>query len=141
MAIDLRKDEKCRKAIMKHFVDKEILYKYAGLELVMAVSDFLIDWENTNIEGNKTAGNKTAEEILKPYVERPFRHAEIVEKENALLAMHKFANQPKSAQAMSDQDKKQLEYEIRHIFESGENELRIFNMVVDFIEKRYIPKG
>lgn len=136
MAIDLRKDEKCRKAIMKHFVDKEILYKYAGLELVMAVSDFLIDWENINVKEYKTA-----EEILKPYVERLFRHTEVVEKENALLAMHKFANQPKSAQAMSDQDKKQLEYEIRHIFESGENELRIFNMVVDFIEKRYIPKG
>ena len=41
---------------------------------------------------------------------------------------------------MTDTDKKQLEYEIRHIFESGENELRIFNMVVDFIEKRYVPR-
>jgi hypothetical protein len=37
---------------------------------------------------------------------------------------------------MTDKDKKQLEHEIRHIFESGENELRIFNMAVDFIEKR-----
>lgn len=38
---------------------------------------------------------------------------------------------------MSDKDKKQLEFEIRHIFESGENELRIYDMVVNFIEKRY----
>jgi hypothetical protein len=41
---------------------------------------------------------------------------------------------------MTDTDKKQLEHEIRQIFESGENELRIFNMVVDFIDKRYVPK-
>ena len=38
---------------------------------------------------------------------------------------------------MGDKDKKQLEFEIRHIFESGENELRIYDMVVNFIEKRY----
>lgn len=38
---------------------------------------------------------------------------------------------------MTREDKKQLEIEIKHIFESGVNELRIYNMVVDFIEKRY----
>lgn len=36
---------------------------------------------------------KTAEEVLQPYVETPFRHTKIVEKDNALLAMEKFADQ------------------------------------------------
>jgi hypothetical protein len=38
---------------------------------------------------------KTAEEILAPFVERPFRHTEIIEKDNALKAMESYANQPK----------------------------------------------
>lgn len=37
---------------------------------------------------------------------------------------------------MTDKDKKQLEYELRHIFESGANELRVYEMVVNFIESR-----
>jgi len=42
---------------------------------------------------------------------------------------------------MTDQDKKQLWIEIEHIFDSGANEIRVFNMVESFIEKRYlIPK-
>lgn len=43
---------------------------------------------------------KTAEEILQPYVEIPFRHTKIVDKDNALKAMELFAeqfNQPKDA--------------------------------------------
>jgi hypothetical protein len=36
---------------------------------------------------------KTADDILKPYIERPFRHTEIIEKENAILAMEQFADQ------------------------------------------------
>lgn len=36
---------------------------------------------------------KSAEEILKPYVETPFRHTQVVEKDNALLAMQKYADQ------------------------------------------------
>lgn len=36
---------------------------------------------------------KTAEEILEKYVETPFRHTKIVEKENALIAMEEYANQ------------------------------------------------
>lgn len=38
---------------------------------------------------------------------------------------------------MTEQDEKQLWIEIKHIFDSGANELRVFNMVKDFIEKRY----
>jgi predicted Zn-ribbon and HTH transcriptional regulator len=38
---------------------------------------------------------------------------------------------------MTEQDKKQLWMEIEHIFDSGANELRVFNMVKSFIEKRY----
>lgn len=35
---------------------------------------------------------------------------------------------------MFNEDKKRLENEIRHIFESGANELRVYEMVVNFIE-------
>lgn len=38
---------------------------------------------------------------------------------------------------MTEQDEKQLRLEIEHIFDSGANELRVFNMVKAFIEKRY----
>ena len=42
---------------------------------------------------------------------------------------------------MTEKDKEQLKAEINHIFESGENEVRFFNMVVDFIDKRYTLKN
>ena len=38
---------------------------------------------------------------------------------------------------MNEQDEKQLWLEIEHIFDSGANKLRVFNMVKSFIEKRY----
>ena len=37
---------------------------------------------------------------------------------------------------MTNEEKKQLEFEIRHIFESGANEIRIYDMVVGLIERR-----
>ena len=37
---------------------------------------------------------------------------------------------------MTQQDKDQLKLEIDHIFESGANEIRIFEMVVNFIDSR-----
>lgn len=37
---------------------------------------------------------------------------------------------------MTQQDKEQLKLEIDHIFESGANEIRIFEMVVNFIDRR-----
>lgn len=40
---------------------------------------------------------KTAEEILKPYVERIFRHTEVVEKDNAIKAMREFEKQQRKA--------------------------------------------
>lgn len=36
---------------------------------------------------------KTAREILEPYIERPFRHTEIVEKDAAIKAMEDYASQ------------------------------------------------
>lgn len=36
---------------------------------------------------------KTAEEILAPHVETPFRHTQIVEKDNAIAAMRQFFEQ------------------------------------------------
>jgi len=38
---------------------------------------------------------------------------------------------------MTEQDKQQLNLEISHIFESGANHERIFNMVEMFIDRRY----
>ena len=37
---------------------------------------------------------------------------------------------------MTNEEKKQLEFEIRHIFESGANEIGIYDMVVGLIERR-----
>jgi hypothetical protein len=37
---------------------------------------------------------------------------------------------------MTQQDKEQLKLEIDHIFESGANEIRIFEMVINFIDSR-----
>lgn len=37
---------------------------------------------------------------------------------------------------MTQQDTEQLKLEIDHIFESGANEIRIFEMVVNFINNR-----
>ena len=42
---------------------------------------------------NKKLELKTAEEILQPYVETPFRHTKIVDKDNALKAMKLFGEQ------------------------------------------------
>ena len=38
---------------------------------------------------------------------------------------------------MTKEDKEQLNIEISHIFESGANHLRIFEVVENFIDKRY----
>jgi hypothetical protein len=37
--------------------------------------------------------NRTKEDILKPYVETPFRHTKIVDKDNAIKAMEEYANE------------------------------------------------
>jgi hypothetical protein len=39
---------------------------------------------------------------------------------------------------MNKKDEEQLKLEISHIFESGVNEIRIQNMVKDFISKRFV---
>lgn len=38
---------------------------------------------------------------------------------------------------MREQDEEQLQIEINHIFESGANEIRVFEMVKKFIEMRF----
>ncbi len=38
---------------------------------------------------------------------------------------------------MNTKDKQQLKLEIAHIFDSGANEIRVFEMVKNFIQKRY----
>lgn len=38
---------------------------------------------------------------------------------------------------LSQEHKQELQNEIRHIFESGENELRVEEMVINFIERRF----
>ena len=40
-------------------------------------------------------------------------------------------------EVMKQQEKDQLKLEIQHIFDSGANEIRIFEMVNRFIERRY----
>ena len=54
---------------------------------------------------------KTAEEILKPFVEVILRHTEIVEKDNALLAMQRFADQFRNFTWISVLDQAPPDYE------------------------------
>lgn len=64
---------------------------------------------------------KTAEEILQPYVETPFRHTKVVEKDNALLAMAKFADQFKGVSWIAVKDQTPPEYERVIYWDSREN--------------------
>lgn len=65
------------------------------------VCDFEVRWEPSRLRYGYDAKdlvkvvdmNRTSEEILKPYVEAPFTHTKIVEKDNALKAMQIFAEQ------------------------------------------------
>ena len=45
MAIDLRKDEDCRKSLIKYFKDNQVLYGEVDVHIAIAVSDFLLEWE------------------------------------------------------------------------------------------------
>jgi hypothetical protein len=45
MVIDLRKDEECRKALMKMFKENELLYGKVDVHITIAVSDFLLEWD------------------------------------------------------------------------------------------------
>lgn len=68
---------------------------------------------------------KTAEEVLQPYVETPFRHARVVEKDNALLAMKKFADQFNEAKWVAMKDKKPDDYERVLYIDSRDNAINI----------------
>lgn len=61
---------------------------------------------------------KSAEEILKPYVETPFRHTQIIEKDNAIKAMGLFADQFRGIHWIATKDQKPPEYERVIYFDS-----------------------
>lgn len=69
---------------------------------------------------------KTAEEILAPYIETPFRHTKVVEKDNALLAMKQFADQFRlSNEWISVKDKKPEDYKTVLFFDSRDRSIGI----------------
>ena len=68
---------------------------------------------------------KTAEEILQPYVETPFRHTKVVEKDNALLAMAKFADQFKGISWIAVLDQTPPEYEKVLFFDSRDGSMAV----------------
>jgi len=68
---------------------------------------------------------KTAEEILQPYIETPFRHTKVVEKDNALLAMAKFADQFKGISWIAVKDQTPPEYEKVLFFDSRDGGMSV----------------
>lgn len=68
---------------------------------------------------------KTAEEILSPYVESLFRHTRIVEKDNALLAMERFADQFKGMNWIATNSTPPPEYEQVLYFNSSIGEISV----------------
>jgi hypothetical protein len=68
---------------------------------------------------------RTADEVLKPYIERPFRHTEIIEKDNALLAMKVFADQFRGIQWIAMSDQKPRDYERVIWFDTRDNAVQI----------------
>lgn len=69
---------------------------------------------------------KTAEEILKPYVETPFRHTQIVEKDNAIKAMGQFADQFREGIIwVSVKDEKPKDYDNVLYFDSRDGNIGV----------------
>lgn len=68
---------------------------------------------------------KSAEEILKPYVEKPFRHTQIVEKDNALIAMQKFADQFRGIEWIAIKDQKPADYDRVLYFDSRDGNMNV----------------
>lgn len=50
-------------------------------------------WQKSMVNTSKVS----AEDFLKPYIERPFRHTEVVDKDNALKAMEQYVERYKKA--------------------------------------------
>lgn len=66
----------------------------------------------------------------------------VKKEKNALMSLPKFLSVLSvNKEVMSSQDKDQLKLEIEHIFDSGANEIRVFEMVCSFIERRYAAKN
>jgi len=53
---------------------------------------------------------KTAEEILEKYVEKLFRHTEVISKENAIKAMEEYKNQTEPSSSEPENTFIDLEY-------------------------------
>ena len=53
---------------------------------------------------------KTKEEILSPFIERPFRHTEVIEKDNALIDMQMYLDQYKGMTWFKVSDKTPVDY-------------------------------
>lgn len=69
--------------------------RYMGEVLTFKASEFqeFMKQKFERMHSGISADIKTAEEILEPYLEKPFTHTVIVSKENAIKAMNKFGDQ------------------------------------------------
>jgi hypothetical protein len=77
---------------------------------------------------------KTAEEILKPYVVIPFRRTEIVTKQDAILAMHKYSLEYKNEiKPVTQQMLEELEAVRRHGLIENEDHNTVATMVGEAI--------
>lgn len=84
----------------------------------------ILTMENNWIKvSDKLTNMKSAEEILKPYIETPFRHTQIVEKDNALIAMQKFADQFRDFEWIAIKDQKPADYERVLYFDSRDGNM------------------
>ena len=66
-----------------------------------------------------------AQEILHPYVEKVFRHTEVVEKENALLAMQQYADKCNGIEWIAMKDQTPRPYERVIWFDSRDSAIHI----------------
>lgn len=68
---------------------------------------------------------KKPEEILAPFIERPFRHTEVVEKDNAITAMKQYADQFRGLTWISISDQIPPEYERVLYFNKKDSEIGV----------------
>jgi len=71
---------------------------------------------------------KSKEEILKPFIETPFRHCQVVEKDNALIAMEQYGNEIADSLGrgwISMNDEKPKDYQRVIWFDSRDNTIHV----------------
>lgn len=78
-------------------------------------------------EGGNSKNMKTAEEILTPYIETPFRHTKIVEADNALHAMKLYASQfdGDKSKWIPVSEKTPPDYQRVFFFDTRDNQIQI----------------